>query len=273
AGHPGNPEYYDLSKPNSNFFARCDWMISQAAKYGLVFLLDPAETIGWLRNNGSSGVLLHNGTNACRAYGQFLGNRYKNFDNIIWMCGNDFQNWSTPSADAVVLAVARGILDADTNHIHTVELDYLTSGSLDDPNWWPIISLNASYTYYPTYAQVLKDYNRTNFLPVFLVEANYEFESLQGPTTTAPILRRQEYWTLLSGGCGQLYGSRYTWMFPSDWQSFLDSPGALQMPNLKALFEPRAWFNLVPDQNHSVLTAGYGTFSNTGYVADNNYAT
>ena len=31
---------------------------------------------------------------------------------------------------------------------------------LDDPNWAPIISLNATYSYYPTYAQVLADYNR-----------------------------------------------------------------------------------------------------------------
>jgi len=27
------------------------------------------------------------------------------------------------------------------------------------------------------YAQVLVDYNRTNFLPTFMAEANYEFEN------------------------------------------------------------------------------------------------
>jgi hypothetical protein len=273
AGHAGDPEYYDLSQPNPVFFARCDFMISQAARYGLVFFLDPAETIGWLRNDGRSGVLLNNGPAACRAYGQFLGNRYKDLPNIVWMCGNDYQIWSTPAADAVVTAVALGIKDTDPNHIHTVELNYLTSGSLDDPNWESIISLNASYTYYPTYAQVLNDYNRPNFVPVFLVEANYEFEALQGPVTTAPILRRQEYWTLLSGATGQLYGSGYTWTFTGGWQGFLDSPGALQMPNLNAFFAPRAWYDLVPDQTHSVLTAGYGTYADRGYVADNDYAT
>jgi hypothetical protein len=272
AGHPGDPDYYDLSQPNPSFFARCDWMINQAARYGLVFFLDPIETIGWLRNDGRNGVLLNNGLAACRAYGQFLGDRYKDFPNIVWMSGNDFQIWSTPAADAVVMAVALGIKDNDPNHIHTVELDYLTSGSLDNPNWAPIISLNASYTYYPTYAQVLNDYNRPNFVPVFMVEANYEFEALQGPVTTAPILRRQEYWTLLSGATGQLYGSHYTWTFTSGWQGFLDSPGALQMPNLNAFFAPRAWYDLVPDQTNSVLTAGYGTFADRGYVADNDYA-
>ena len=273
AGHAGDPDYYDLATPNPKFFSRCDWMVAQAAKYGLVLFLDPAETIGWLRNNGSSGVLLNNGVKACRAYGRFLGRRYRGFSNIVWMSGNDFQNWSTPAADAVVLSVARGIRDTDTNHLHTAELNYLSSGTLDDPKWAPIVSLNASYTYYPTYAQVLHDYNRTNFVPVFLVEANYEFESLQGPVTTAPILRRQEYWTLLSGAAGQFYGSAYTWTFTAGWQDHLDSPGALQMIHLKTLFEPRPWHKLVPDRNHTLLTAGYGAFADTGYVADNDYAT
>ena len=52
--------------------------------------------------------------------------------------------------DAVVQAVARGIHDTDDRHIHTVQLDYLVSGSLDDPTWAPFIELNASYTYFPT---------------------------------------------------------------------------------------------------------------------------
>ena len=39
------------------------------------------------------------------AYGRYIGKRYAKFPNIIWMSGNDFQNWKDPSADAVVLAV------------------------------------------------------------------------------------------------------------------------------------------------------------------------
>lgn len=270
-GHAGDPNYYDLAKTNSVFFARCDWMITQATKYGLVVFLDPIETIGWLRNDGSNGVLLNNGTNACRAYGQFLGNRYKGITNIVWMSGNDFETFFNPTHDAVVTAVAKGIKDTDANHIHTVSF-VGPSGSLDGTNWVPIISLNASYTYYdPTYAQVLKDYNRANFLPVFHVEGAYEFEG--SPVTTAHIVRRQEYWALLSGAAGQLYGNHYTWTFESPWQNFLDSPGALQMAHLNALFEPRVWFNLVPDQNHTVVTAGYGTFTNAGYVGSSDYAT
>jgi hypothetical protein len=57
-----------------------------------------------------------------------------------------------------------------------VELNYSTSGSLEDQSWAPLIELNAAYTYLPTYAQVLTEYNRSNFKPVFMVEANYEFD-------------------------------------------------------------------------------------------------
>jgi len=258
---------YDLTKTNEAYFARVDEMIKLAAQQEIQVLLDPCETGSFLS------VMAANGTNRCRAYGQFLGDRYKNFPNIIWMSGNDFQDWRNPSSDAVVRAVALGIRDNDTNHLHTAELDYTVSSSLDDTNWNPILGLNATYTYQPTYARLLQDYNRTNFLPNFMVEANYEFESLAGPVTTPPILRKQEYWTMTSGACGQLYGNHYTWPFASGWQGFLDTPGAIQLGYMKQFFEPRPWFNLVPDTNHVLVTAGFGTFSSTGFVASNDYLT
>ena len=59
-----------------------------------------------------------------------------------------------------------GLRSVDTVHLHTVELNFLTSGSLDDPSFAPLVQFNAAYTYYPTYAQVLKEYNRPNFMPV-----------------------------------------------------------------------------------------------------------
>jgi hypothetical protein len=243
----------DLSTPNEKYFARCDRMIQLAEKHGILVILDPCETIDHLS------VMVQNGVAKCRAYGQFLGDRYKSFDNILWMSGNDFQTWKDARNDAAATATALGIKDKDKRHLHTVELDYHLSGSLDDAKWAPIISLNATYSYYPSYAQVLKDYNRSNFVPVFLIEADYEFEQQSTPA----ILRRQEYWTNLSGATGQVYGSGPIWRFSKGWQSTLNSPGAVQMAFVKALFEPRAWYDLVPDQKHSVVIAGYGTFDAT----------
>ncbi len=257
----------DLATPNEAFFARVDHMLELAAAHGIVVLLDPAETGSYLS------VLNANGVTKARNFGRYLGTRYRSFDNIVWMSGNDFQSWPNPGDDAVVQAVARGIHDTDDRHIHTVELDYSVSGSLDDPGWAPLIELNASYTYYPTYAQVLADYDRPNALPTFLVEANYELEHNAADLGTPEILRRQAYWALLSGAAGQLYGNRYTWPFVDGWQAHLDTPGSAQMTLVKFLFAPRQWWNLIPDQSHTVVTAGYGTFADSGALADNDYAT
>jgi hypothetical protein len=131
----------DLSTPNPAYFQRADDMIRPAATRGMVVILDPIETIGWLN------TLKANGAARAFAYGQYLGNRYRDFPNIIRMHGNDFQSWRNPTDTGLVQAVALGIKSADPNHLHTVELNFLTSGSLDDPSWAPIIGLNAAYTY------------------------------------------------------------------------------------------------------------------------------
>jgi len=243
----------DLSAPNPAYFDRCDRMLRLAARHGLLVMLDPIETGDFLK------VMVQNGPTKCREFGRYVGGRYEGFDNLLWLHGNDYQNWRDPANDEAVTAVALGIKDKDTRHLHTIELDYEVSGSLDDPKWVPLINLCASYTYYPTYAQVLKDYNRSNFVPVCLIESDYEFERMSTPAT----LRRQEYWANLSGATGQLYGNEFTWTFKAGWKTNLDTPGAIQMAFVKALFETRAWFDLVPDQTHKVVIAGYGTFDGT----------
>jgi Protein of unknown function (DUF4038)/Concanavalin A-like lectin/glucanases superfamily/Putative collagen-binding domain of a collagenase/Fibronectin type III domain len=263
----------DLSTPNEQYFSRVDEIIRLAGKYGLVVILDPAETGGWLN------TLIANGVDTDRAYGRYLGERYKDFPNIIWMSGNDYQSWG-PTNDPYVTAVAQGIQDADPNHIHTIQLDFPSSGSLDDPTWAPLIKLNASYTYYPTYEQVLTDYNRSNPLPTFMVEGTYEFEQNASyiPFGDPFALRRQEYWSMLSGATGQLYGNHYTWQFLCDqrddpsgncvggWKEHLDTTGAEEFKHLTDLFQSLPWYQLVPDQTHSLLTGGYGTYGDWDYA-------
>jgi hypothetical protein len=256
----------DLSTPNPAYFTKVDHILQLANNHGIVVLLDPIETGGWLN------VALSNGTTKSFNYGAFLGARYKDVPNIIWLSGNDFQSYTTATDDAVIQAVAQGIKSTDSNHIHTVELNYFRSSSQDDPTWVPLIGLDAAYTYYPTFDQVLKDYNRAT-MPVFMVEANYEFEHNFTDTGTPAILRRQEYWTMLSGAGGQLYGSFYTVRLPTGWQSQLDSPGAMQIANVLKVFGPRQWYGLVPDQTHTVLTAGYGTYDPNATVTNSDYAT
>ncbi len=93
----------DLSTPNEAYFARVDRMVGLAAKYGIVFFLNPIETAGWLS------ILRGNSVEKAYGYGRYLGKRYRKFPNIVWFSGNDFQTWRNRSDTALVQAVARGI--------------------------------------------------------------------------------------------------------------------------------------------------------------------
>jgi hypothetical protein len=103
-----------------------------------------------------------------------------------------------------------------------------------------------------------------------MVEANYEGEHYyRGPQT----LRRQEYWSLLSGAAGQLYGNKYTWPFLSGWERNLDTVGSRQLTYVTNLFARRRWFDLVPDADHRIVVGGRGTFTASGQVDDSDYVT
>jgi hypothetical protein len=255
---------HDLSTPNETYFARADAIIRSAEKHGIAVFLDPIETGSWLK------VLQRNGLAKSEAYGRWLGERYRSFPNIVWFNGNDFQTWKNPKDDALVMAVSRGIRSADPKHIQTVELNYTVSSSLDDRRWKGMIELDAAYTYAPTYAEVLKEYARPDHLPVFMVEANYEGEhDYTGPQT----LRRQEYWSLLSGAAGQFYGNKYTWPLAEGWKQHLDTVGSREMTYVTNLFAPLPWYDLVPDAAHRVLVSGFGKFKTDGSVNDTDYVT
>jgi len=252
-----SPANYDLATPNSAYFAEVDAMLKLAAAYGLVVFLDPIETSGWL------GTLENNGPTKAYNYGVYLGNRYKNLPNIVWMSGNDFQTWSSSSSDNnLVYQVMLGIASADKNHLQTIELNFQFSYSNQDTVLRNVLSLDLVYTYGETYGETLEAFNSSPTLPVFLGEADYEYENntqnLPG-LTGVYVLREQAYWAILSGATGQIYGNHYTWTFASGWQSYLDSPGALEIQYINPLFSGLSWWTLVPDQSHQVVTAGYGT--------------
>jgi hypothetical protein len=247
--------HYDLSKPNEAYFARLDTVVKLAANHGILVFIDPMETIGWLP------TLRNNGLTAAYAYGVYLGKRYKGFPNIAWLSGNDFNAWKNPSDDALAQAVAKGIRSVDSVHLHTVELNVFTSSSLDDQTWAPLISLNSTYTYSPTYFQMLHSYNQTPIMPTYLVEAHYDLEDVGKPPDfgTPNVLRREEYWTMLTGGTGQFYGNQYTWSFKPGWQSKIDTPGVEQLTIWKKFFSSLPWQNFVPDQKHEIVTGGLGS--------------
>jgi hypothetical protein len=262
--------YYDITKPNEAYFKRLDHIVTIAAKHEIVVFLDPMETIGWLS------TLRNNGPAAAYAYGQYLGTRYKKYYNVAWLLGNDFYNWRVGSDDSLVLAVAKGIKDNAPRQIQSIELNPPTSSSFDDSAWIPFISINGTYTYSPTYIEMEHSYNQTPTAPTYLMEAHYDLEAVGSPPDfgSPSVLRRQEYWTMLSGGAGQFYGNSYTWSFKSGWQNNLDTPGARQLSLWKKLFTSLPWQDLIPDQDNKIVAVGGGSYGDLNVsVSKSNYCT
>jgi Protein of unknown function (DUF4038)/Putative collagen-binding domain of a collagenase len=270
---------YDLSTPNTAYFAEIDAMINLAKTYNLVVMLNPLDNYTFLNQSGSGGTLQNNGATKTFNYGAYLGNRYKNFTNVIWFPGNDFQDWKTSSTDNnLAFQLMSGIKSADTNHLQTIELNYNFSYSNQDTTTLSsVLGLDMVYTYGGTYDEVLHAYNSSPTLPVFLGEANYEGENdtkgLPGPCNTYCI-REENYWTMTSGATGVNYGAAHVYSFNDSWTSSINDPGAGQIQYLKAFFNGLPWWNLVPDTTHQVVTAGYGTYNASGLnIEQNNYCT
>jgi hypothetical protein len=257
----------DLSTPNPAYWERMDTMVDLAGKHGITLVLDPAETgtfAEWLKDNGAE---------KSRAYGQFLGRRYRDELNIIWMLGNDYRE--PDKYDEYVTALSKGIREADPAKLQTVELTDPVSTSYDDPSWPSLIDLNAAYAYTPTYAIVRRAYIERPTKPVFMVESNYEYENNDGgPAASDEGLRRQEYWTMTSGATGQLYGNKYTWgLEDTDWKQHFDTPAVDQYTLMASFFGERAWQDLVPDLDDRFLTKGAGDAKTEGDVLDSELAT
>jgi len=240
--------FYDLRKPQEAYFVRLDHILQLATAHHLAVFLDPMETIGWLP------TLRRNGVHAAYEFGQFLGRRYGRFANVLWISGNDFRTWHASedgallqaaknglrslvrtwrarNDDALVQAVALGIKASAPRQLQTLELEPETSSSFDDPAWRSLLDLNGTYTYSPTYLQMLHSYNQRPIAPTFLEEGHYEFAHDGNPPDEGVpyVLRKQAYATMLAGGTGQFYGNEYTWPFKEGWRENIDSAGAQQI--------------------------------------------
>jgi len=273
---------YDLGTPNPNYWVELDNFINMAASYGLVVLFDPLTTADYMNDMRASGpTKVHN-------FGAYLGNRYKNFSNIIWELGNDFQTWTqtgatcpgTVSDNALVQQLMAGIASADTNHIQTIQLDYYRSYSNQDTMVVAYLKADGVYTYYETYDYALKAYNSSPVSPVFLAEANMEGANntnLLCAPADARVLRHQMYWTMTSGASGHVWGNthvNHSDLTSPTWQSQLSTPATAQVALLTKLFNQLQWWKLVPDTAHQVVTAGFGAISvNNENLCTSTYAT
>jgi len=274
----------DFSTPNEAYFAHADWVIRKASEKGILVILNPCYT-GWGSSNTDGWVqeIVANGPAKGRDYGRYVGRRYQGYPNIVWQAGGDQtikvgsvleQNW---------LEILRGIRDHAPAHLWTAHW-YRFTTARDQSTFAPYMSVDNAYGGNRSYIQTLRAYNRPNPKPTFVNEAYYEDTALVAGAGAAPWLRAQAYWALLSGATGHLFGSDRVWAYGArvdsrpqarryDWRAGLDSPGARAMVHVKRLFEGRRWYDLTPDQDHAVVTGGYGTFGKDDRTPGGDYVT
>ena len=251
----------DFSTPNPDYFAHADWFLDAAQARGMTVFLLPAY-IGWgCEIEGWCAVMQDNGATVLRQYGRYLGARYQDQPNLVWVHGGDADAGAYGAMDEVE-AVAAGILEFDADHLHTGHCNRFNS-ALDcyDRPWLDFNNTYANCSTTP--AELERDYERSPVLPFFYIEGRYEYES----DWSDKCLRSQAYWSLLGGAMGHFYGSGRLWDFPSGWQNSVDSPGADSMQHFGRLLLSRRWDNLVPDYAHTTLTSGYGDINGADYAA------
>jgi hypothetical protein len=251
----------DVSTPNERYFEYADWVLQKTAEYGMVVLLaplylgykNPIDTEGWYHEARMSG------SNRCYRYGRFLGERYAGNKNIIWMIGGD------RNADGVqdeLNSLLVGIKDTDKSNLFTAH-QHPDDSMPARYNWSGWLDLNGTYSYQILQKKLLMDYNHKPTMPFILLETTYEGEH----NASAVQIRRQAYWANLCGATGQFLGNRPIWLFDPGWDQAIDWQGSRDMVQVKTLFSARAWYDLIPDQYHKIVTGGLGEFNGTDYLA------
>ncbi|MEZ4734169.1 MAG: glycoside hydrolase family 140 protein [Caldilineaceae bacterium] len=274
----------DPARPNEAYFAYVDELIAMAATHELYIGLLPTWGDKVNHRQWGMGPQVFTVENAA-VYGRFLGQRYGNQPNVIWILGGDrpavFENddyrplWRAMAA-GIDEGAGRRVLKtyhppgrrSTSAWLHEEEwLDFNTMqsghGSGRDTAVWDLIT---------------HDYNLTPTKPTLDSEPNYEDHPVNPWPQWDPAnghfrdddVRKQLYRSVFAGGCGVTYGHHSIWQFcgprnpginhtDRTWFEAINRPGAEQVKYLRALIESRPFLTRIPDQ--AVVASDVGTGS------------
>ncbi|HEV7348606.1 glycoside hydrolase family 140 protein [Telluribacter sp.] len=270
-------ENNDPTKPREAYFQHVDYVIDKAASMGLHIALLPTWGDKLFKSTWGKGPEIFTPSNA-KAYGKYLGNRYKNRKNIIWIMGGD-RNPRDNSQDVEVWrAMADGVAEGVGGHNQALMSYHPQPNSLEDAGsakWFhndAWLDFNMFQTGHcrenNVWDRVQVAYNKTPIKPVVDGETLYEdhpvcFNAKDLGTSSAYDIRKHAYLDLFAGAFGHTYGSHDIWQMYGPgrqavnsphfyWYDALDLPGAAQMTYVRRLMESRPILDRVPDQ--SLLT-------------------
>jgi len=270
----------DPTRPNEFYFRYVDDLIRLAASKEMYIGLLP--TWGDKVNAAHQGLgpVIFSVENA-RVYGEYLGKRYRNDRNILWILGGDRPGagyealWSA-MADGI--SAGLGYRPSFTYHpwggVSSPGQPWSGSSSSEwfhtakwlDMNMWQSghVLLDA-----PNWEMIASDYKRLPAKPVLDGEPNYEDHPIdpfqrkwqaENGRYSAYDARKQAYRAVFSGACGHTYGHHSVWQFWNwrrdpvnfpmpPWEEAILRPGAEQMIHLKNLMLSRPYLGRIPDRS------------------------
>ncbi|MBP3962722.1 glycoside hydrolase family 140 protein [Paenibacillus lignilyticus] len=259
--------HYDPTLPDldgdDNYWSHVDYVVDRAAEYGIYVAFLPTwgdkYNVAW-----GKGPAIFNGDNA-RVYGQWLGERYKDRSNIIWVLGGD-RPLQTIEHFEVNNSLAAGLREGDGGRnlitFHPSG-DSSSSRHLHDASWLDFNMIQSGHheLIRVNYRHVKADYDKLPVKPTFDAEPCYEdhpinFKAVNGYFDQADV-RIGAYYAVFSGGFGHTYGHHSIWSmttkpepyFIMNWRQALHRPGAQQMQHVRGLIESVSFFDRVPDQS------------------------
>ncbi|MDR2919437.1 MAG: glycoside hydrolase family 140 protein [Tannerella sp.] len=266
----------DPEKPNEAYFQWVDKVIRKAGEKGIYIGLLPT----WgdkVDPQWGVGPAIFTSEKAT-AYGKYLGRRYKDFPNIIWINGGD--RLGGGDNYAVWDALGKAIKAEDPNHLMT----FHPMGEQSSARWFhdcDWLDFNMCQTghgqrSYDIYRQlVVADYNRKPIKPCMDGEPRYEDHPVSWmPETYGWFdhvdVRQSMYWNLFSGAFGHTYGCHPIWQFKSDkdepvglarhnWDEVLDLEGAFDLIHARRLLESFDFTSRIPDQSIIITPQNFAT--------------
>lgn len=261
----------DPTKPNEAYFAYVDWIIQEAAKRDMY--------IGLLPTWGDKVALLDWGVGPeiftpqnARIFGEFLGKRYKNAWNIIWILGGDrnprndhhIEIWRNMAAGIIT-----GVGSADRALMTFHPQPTKPGGSskwFHNDDWLDFNMHQTGHCIdFDAHRKITHDYNLNPIKPTMDAEPIYEehpicFNGKKHGFADALDIRRRAYAGVFYGGLGHTYGCAAIWQMYMPgrtpmhgplrtWKESLDLPGAQQMRHLKNLILSRPFFERIPDSS------------------------
>lgn len=265
--------HWDFSTYDTVYFSHVDRVLNMAGKRGMVVLL-VACYLGWSGdpNQGWWDELRdkNNSPDKSRIYGRFLGNRYKNFTNIIWVAGGD-NDADGPSYEHMK-NIIEGIKEND-HHLWTAHWS-ANHWSFDNIPYASYLDLNGMYNWTerflgsagPQYRTELEKYGSGKM--IFQLDQSYENDvSDTIDNLDHQWIRRKNYDGILCGCRGTSFSpgtiDNQCYIF-KNWKPLMNTQGMWEAKYCFNLFESRSWQDLIPDSSCDV--SGRGAFGDITYA-------